>query len=176
MLHTLLISRYKLRLLYVFLLISTLFLSQSAMAGTGWYVTIHNDSDTDLHIRFAGNDHWWCNDFCGPSVISAHQSKFYYTEVKARLGHSQAIQGINMNDTHVEFYVDGHSHSGVEIVNKPLFKSLCVVDQGCYCRSGESTAISTTNTSAVSASIDAGSSIACSGSFGTVRATVHYRP
>ncbi len=155
------------------LLVAVASLSTQTLAGIGWYVTIYNESSSDLNISSAGNDNWYCNDFCGPKTVKAGQSHTFYTEVH---GEDTAIQGINMNGVHVEFYTSGHAHTGTEIVSKTLYAPHCVVDEGCHCGEEGPTAISTSNTQAISATLDSGSDSSCPGSFGTVQAGVHYHP
>ncbi|MGI9279475.1 MAG: hypothetical protein ACR2PX_07580 [Endozoicomonas sp.] len=60
------------------------FMTSTVTAGTGWFVTIQNHSGSDLKISFAGNDDWYCNDFCGPSTLKPNETRTFCTEEKER--------------------------------------------------------------------------------------------
>ncbi|WP_172806664.1 hypothetical protein [Endozoicomonas arenosclerae] len=145
---------------------------QQAKAGTGWSVTIENQSSEDLLIEFAGNDNWYCNDFCGPSRIGASQSKTFYTEEKERTVNNAAIQGINLNGTHIEMYQGGHTHTGQELAQVQIFKDTRVG----VCDEMTEAGISASHPNAVSISwFNAGGHHSCQGFFGTVSLTLIYK-
>ncbi len=144
-----------------------------AQAGTGWYVTIQNQSASDLNISFAGNDNWYCNDFCGPSTLKPNEVRTFYTEEKERSTNNAGIQGISMNDTHVEFYQGGHTHTGTEITSTPIYRwylqlHMCDVRTEGGISSSDPDALSVTH-------IESGNPTDCQGFFGTVHATLVYK-
>jgi hypothetical protein len=86
--------------------LSAILVINNAAASVGWYVSIQNNTATDLAINFGGNDNWYCNDFCGPQQVKAGVSKTFYTEQGLMAG-NPAVQGINLSgpyDAHVEFW------------------------------------------------------------------------
>ncbi len=106
--------------LLLFSLILPVFVVNHAIAGTGWYVTIVNQSNADLTIQPAGNDSWYCNDFCGSSTLEAGQSHRYYTEDKGGNHLNYGIQGIdlvgsNNQKVHLEFVMGNHPYSGSHV-------------------------------------------------------------
>ncbi len=145
--------------------------SPLAQAGTGWYVTIINNDREVLSINFAGNDNWYCNDFCVNQKLNPMTQRTFYTEEKATDFNKSGIQGIDMNGVHVEFYQDDHAHSNTEAVLTGLYK---IVAHNCKFHVGAG--VSTSNPSLTRITINGGSEEYCDGLLGTVYVTIEYKP
>ncbi len=150
----------------------------NALAGTGWYVDLNNNSSTTLTVSFAGNDSWYCNDFCGTSRIEAGQTRQYYTESRGTITGS-AIQGINLQDennnrTHVEFVMGGHDRSGSSIATTYVYGHATNPNA---CMSLDGANITATDSMLIKVgSFSGGSKILCDGFYGTVNVTLYFTP
>ncbi len=165
-------SRFKAISLPIVLGLTPIMASSRALAGTGWYVTIINSDREVLSINFAGNDNWYCNDFCVNQKINPMSQRTFYTEEKESYVTNAAIQGIDLNGTHVELYQSGHTYSGTQLATTPIYTSYFLT-----CTHRSDAGISTDNLNTITVkSLDAGRSDAClhSGNYGTVRAEIIY--
>jgi len=112
--------------------LATWLMISNVYAGTGFYVTINNLTNSDALINYGGNDHWYCNDFCSPYTLKSKSSHVFYTEA-AFLYKVAGIQGIdidyNNKHAHVEFWIM-HSHSVSKNIKWGTI--FCSRNHGCY--------------------------------------------
>ena len=53
-----------------------------SFAGTGWYMTVNNNTDQTITVQNSGNDCWYANDLDNPQPIAPNGNKRIYTEMK----------------------------------------------------------------------------------------------
>ncbi len=160
------------KLIWVPTFILTLCTSFQALAGTGWFVTIINNDREILTVNSAGNDNWYCNDFCGMQKIMPMSTRTFYTEEKATNFNKSGIQGIDMNGVHVEFYQDDHAHSNTETVITNIYKDAAF--EGCQYHVAAAASSSHPELTRITAL--GGSKTFCNGRLGTVWVTIEYKP
>jgi hypothetical protein len=96
------------------LLLLTILFPIFSFAGTGWYVTIINNTNENVTIEPGGNDNWYTNDLGQTQSLAAKETKTFYTE-----DHSvdEGIIGINIYYEsrglvgRAEFWENYHSYS-----------------------------------------------------------------
>lgn len=146
--------------------------SQS-FAGTGWYMTVNNNTDQTITVQNSGNDCWYPRDLDNPQPIAPGANARIYTEMKNSGGCYNSFNGswqqgfkvvaggnIIMNSTQNGSY-DGY------------FGSCSIAPQSGFsfpqasvgCEAGNSTITATFNIAGINGSYSANvSSISCSGS------------
>lgn len=75
------------------LAISALACSPS-FAGTGWYMTVNNNTDQTITVQNSGNDCWYANDLDNPQPIAPNGSARIYTEMKNSGSCNKMINGV----------------------------------------------------------------------------------